>query len=72
MRIRGRLQPHRVRDADVTATPRSKSATSVYHATDSGQTRLRFNEEQMLDLVATVGNYHLVAMFLNSTGAAPK
>jgi alkylhydroperoxidase family enzyme len=30
--------------------------------------RLRFSEEQMLDLVATVGNYHLVAMFLNSTG----
>ncbi len=27
-----------------------------------------YSTEQMLDLVATVGNYHLVAMFLNSTG----
>jgi alkylhydroperoxidase family enzyme len=27
-----------------------------------------YTAEQMLDLVATVGNYHLVAMFLNSTG----
>ena len=24
------------------------------------------SEEQMLDVIATVGNYHLVAMFLNS------
>jgi alkylhydroperoxidase family enzyme len=28
----------------------------------------RYSTEQVLDLVATVGNYHLVAMFLNSTG----
>jgi 4-carboxymuconolactone decarboxylase len=27
-----------------------------------------YSSEQMLDLIATVGNYHLVAMFLNSTG----
>jgi 4-carboxymuconolactone decarboxylase len=27
-----------------------------------------YSSQQMLDLVATVGNYHLVAMFLNSTG----
>ncbi len=27
----------------------------------------RYSTEQVLDLVATVGNYHLVAMFLNST-----
>ena len=27
-----------------------------------------YSTEQMLDLIATVGNYHLVAMFLNSTG----
>ena len=25
------------------------------------------SNEQVLDLIATVGNYHLVAMFLNST-----
>jgi alkylhydroperoxidase family enzyme len=30
----------------------------------------RYSTEQMLDLVATVGNYHLVAMFLNTTGVA--
>ncbi len=29
---------------------------------------VRYSTEQMLDVVATVGNYHLVAMFLNSTG----
>ena len=28
----------------------------------------RWSTEQLLDIVATVGNYHLVAMFLNSTG----
>jgi 4-carboxymuconolactone decarboxylase len=28
----------------------------------------RYSTEQLLDLIATVGNYHLVAMFLNSTG----
>jgi 4-carboxymuconolactone decarboxylase len=27
----------------------------------------RWTTEQVLDLIATVGNYHLVAMFLNST-----
>jgi alkylhydroperoxidase family enzyme len=27
-----------------------------------------FSEQQILDLIATVGNYHLVAMLLNSTG----
>ncbi len=27
-----------------------------------------YDTEQVLDLIATVGNYHLVAMFLNSTG----
>lgn len=27
-----------------------------------------YTVEQVLDLVATVGNYHLVAMFLNTTG----
>ena len=27
-----------------------------------------YSTEQVLDLIATVGNYHLVAMFLNSTG----
>jgi alkylhydroperoxidase family enzyme len=27
-----------------------------------------YSNEQVLDLIATVGNYHLVAMFLNSTG----
>jgi alkylhydroperoxidase family enzyme len=27
-----------------------------------------YSTEQVLDVVATVGNYHLVAMFLNSTG----
>lgn len=27
----------------------------------------RYSTEQLLDVVATVGNYHLVAMFLNST-----
>ena len=26
-----------------------------------------YSDEQVLDLIATVGNYHLVAMFLNST-----
>ncbi|HAP77917.1 MAG TPA: carboxymuconolactone decarboxylase family protein, partial [Acidimicrobiaceae bacterium] len=29
-----------------------------------------YSTEQVLDLVATVGNYHLVAMLLNSTGVA--
>lgn len=28
----------------------------------------RWSTEQLLDIIATVGNYHLVAMFLNSTG----
>ena len=28
----------------------------------------RLSTEQLLDVIATVGNYHLVAMFLNSTG----
>jgi alkylhydroperoxidase family enzyme len=28
----------------------------------------RYSTQQVLDLIATVGNYHLVAMFLNSTG----
>ena len=28
----------------------------------------RYSNEQLLDVVATVGNYHLVAMFLNSAG----
>ncbi|MEI8237824.1 MAG: carboxymuconolactone decarboxylase family protein [Actinomycetota bacterium] len=28
----------------------------------------RYSTEQVLDLIATVGNYHLVAMFLNTTG----
>ncbi len=27
-----------------------------------------YSTEQMLDLIATVGNYHVVAMFLNATG----
>jgi len=27
-----------------------------------------YSTEQVLDVIATVGNYHLVAMFLNSTG----
>jgi alkylhydroperoxidase family enzyme len=27
-----------------------------------------YSNEQVLDVIATVGNYHLVAMFLNSTG----
>lgn len=27
-----------------------------------------YSTEQILDVIATVGNYHLVAMFLNSTG----
>ena len=27
-----------------------------------------YSAEQLLDVVATVGNYHLVAMFLNTTG----
>jgi alkylhydroperoxidase family enzyme len=27
-----------------------------------------YTNEQLLDLIATVGNYHLVAMFLNTTG----
>lgn len=30
----------------------------------------RCSTEQMLDVIATVGNYHLVAMFLNSTRVA--
>ena len=29
-----------------------------------------YTSEQMLDIVATVGNYHLVAMFLNTTRVA--
>ena len=29
-----------------------------------------YPSEQMLDIVATVGNYHLVAMFLNTTRVA--
>jgi 4-carboxymuconolactone decarboxylase len=43
-----------------------------YRLTDDTWTRLtaRYSTEQMLDLVATVGNYHLVAMFLNTTGVA--
>jgi alkylhydroperoxidase family enzyme len=28
---------------------------------------VHYSREQVLDLIATVGNYHLVAMFLNST-----
>ena len=28
-----------------------------------------YSVEQLLDVVATVGNYHLVAMFLNTTGS---
>ena len=28
----------------------------------------RYSNEQLLDTIAAVGNYHLVAMFLNSTG----
>ena len=28
----------------------------------------RYTNEQLLDVIAAVGNYHLVAMFLNSTG----
>lgn len=43
-----------------------------YRLSDEIWTRLsaRYSTEQMLDLVATVGNYHLVAMFLNTTGVA--
>ena len=29
-----------------------------------------YSVEQLLDIVATVGNYHLVAMFLNTTRVA--
>jgi replicative superfamily II helicase len=32
-----------------------------------GALTARWSVEQVLDLIATVGNYHLVAMFLNST-----
>jgi alkylhydroperoxidase family enzyme len=45
---------------------------TLYRLSDTTWERLgaRYTTEQMLDLVATVGNYHLVAMFLNSTGVA--
>ncbi len=43
-----------------------------YRLSDGTWSRLtsRYSTEQMLDLVATVGNYHLVAMFLNTTAVA--
>jgi replicative superfamily II helicase len=28
---------------------------------------MQYSHQQILDLIATVGNYHMVAMFLNST-----
>jgi replicative superfamily II helicase len=28
---------------------------------------VQYSHQQILDLIATVGNYHMVAMFLNST-----
>ena len=28
----------------------------------------RYGDEQMIDVIATVGNYHLVAFLLNSLG----
>jgi alkylhydroperoxidase family enzyme len=28
---------------------------------------VQYSDQQILDLIATVGNYHMVAMFLNST-----
>lgn len=42
---------------------------TAYRLSDATWTALsaRYSTEQMLDLVATVGNYHLVAMFLNTT-----
>lgn len=41
------------------------SASRISDGTWAALTR-RFTREQLLDIVATVGNYHVVAMFLNT------
>ncbi|TVR25904.1 MAG: carboxymuconolactone decarboxylase family protein [Ilumatobacter sp.] len=50
----------------LTAADELHTTSSLGDATWAGLAR-HLSTEQVLDLVATVGNYHLVAMFLNST-----
>lgn len=49
----------------LTAADELHTLSSLTDATWSALTD-RYSTEQVLDLIATVGNYHLVAMFLNS------
>jgi 4-carboxymuconolactone decarboxylase len=53
----------------LTAADELHHSSSLSDATWDGLAA-SYSTEQMLDVIATVGNYHLVAMFLNSTRVA--
>jgi 4-carboxymuconolactone decarboxylase len=53
----------------LTAADELHHSSSMSDATWEGLAAT-YSVEQMLDVIATVGNYHLVAMFLNSTRVA--
>jgi 4-carboxymuconolactone decarboxylase len=53
----------------LTAADELNAHSSLSDATWDALTE-RYSTEQVLDLIATVGNYHLVAMFLNATRVA--